>query len=632
MSRERRELIQEMELLIIDEVSMVRADLLDTIDAALRHIRKNPQPFGGVQVLYIGDLFQLPPVVKDGEWATLRQYYKTPFFFDARVIEQTAPLYLELTKIYRQKDHVFIDILNNIRNSIVLQSDLDLLHKYYKPDFKAPREENYITLTSHTAKADTINRTELEQLSGEIRTFKAEIIGDFGEKSFPAEEALELKENAQIMFIRNDKGDNRRYYNGKLATVKSIAAESIVVQFADGTDIELEKESWKNIKYQFNNDDDSFEEKIIGEFKQYPVRLAWAITIHKSQGLTFEKAVIDAGASFASGQVYVALSRLTNMEGMVLLSPIKPGSITADRSVLEFCKSGVEERLLEEQFKEDRKQFVHSLLVKTFEWAKVTDRLEYHYNDFARGLVPDKSEAASLAEKWYRISVEQKNTADKFIAQLNNLIAEAQSAGYERLKERIDKAEQYFNTSLDEIISTLGDHINVTRKKKRTTKYVKTLKELEVFLIRKAELIKAAQRIAHGLASGEETEELIEAAQVKHPVKVEPEPETPEKKKKGDSHRISLELYKNGKAITEIASEREMAESTIEGHLASFIATGEITIEELVAAEKLPVILNAINEVGSNSLGVLKEKLGADFSYADIKAVLAYHKTRSSTT
>lgn len=628
VSKERRELIQEMELLIIDEVSMVRADLLDTIDASLRHIRRNPQPFGGVQVLYIGDLFQLPPVVKDDEWNVLRQYYKTPFFFGAHVIEQTAPLYLELTKIYRQKDSTFIEILNNIRNNKVLQSDLDTIHQFYKPDFQPPRDQNYITLTSHTAKADTINRSELEALNTEVRTFKAEITGDFGEKSFPADEVLELKENAQIMFIRNDKGDNRRYYNGKIATIKSIAADSITVEFPDGTDIVLEKESWKNIKYQFNNDNDSFEEKVLGEFKQYPIRLAWAITIHKSQGLTFEKAIIDAGASFAAGQVYVALSRLTNMEGMVLLSQIKPSSITADQSVLEFCKRGVEEQLLEEQFKEDRKQYIHTLLLKTFEWAKVTDRLEYHYNDFARGIIPDKSEAAMLAEKWFKLSLEQKSTADKFIAQLSNLIAEAQVSGYERLQERIDKAEQYFNSSLNEILSALGDHIIATRKKKRTTKYVKTLKELEVFLLRKVGVIKAAQRIAYGLVSGTETGDLLEELQVKEPVKVEEEPENTAKRTKGDSHRISLDLYKSGKSVKEIATERDMAESTIEGHLTSFIGTGEIKVEELVSAEKLPVMLNTINELGM-SLGVLKEKLGSEYSYAEIKAAIAYHKTIS---
>ncbi len=294
----KRELLQELELLIIDEISMVRADMLDAVDAVLRHFRQQPLvPFGGLQVLYIGDLFQLPPVVSKEEWNLLQQHYASPFFFDAQVIRQAPPVYLELNKIYRQNEAEFIRILNNIRNNRMEPEDLERLHDYYQPEFMAPSNDHYITLTSHNAKADNINREELGKLRGHQHTFEATVTGEFNDKAFPAEKMLTLKDGAQVMLIKNDKGEARRYYNGKIGVIKKITEEKILISFPDDPDdLTLEKETWKNIRYNYNKEKDKIVEEELGTFSQYPIRLAWAITIHKSQGLTFEKAVIDAGA------------------------------------------------------------------------------------------------------------------------------------------------------------------------------------------------------------------------------------------------------------------------------------------------------------------------------------------------
>ena len=308
LSSAKRDLLRELDLLVIDEVSMVRADMLDAVDVILRHVRRQPAAaFGGVQVLYIGDLFQLPPVVKNDEWELLKQHYQSPFFFDAKVVQEDPPVYIELKKIYRQSDQGFISILNNIRNNKCSAEDLEKLHHFYKPDFYPAGEAHYITLTSHNEKAEAINRRELAKLPGKTYSYHAEISGEFYDRSYPAEEVISLKVGAQIMFIKNDKGENRRFYNGKIGVIKNVFEEKIYVSFPDETEtLAVEKETWQNIKYNYNKEKDRIEEEELGTFRQYPIRLAWAITIHKSQGLTFEKAIIDAGASFAPGQVYVA--------------------------------------------------------------------------------------------------------------------------------------------------------------------------------------------------------------------------------------------------------------------------------------------------------------------------------------
>ncbi|MFO0435098.1 MAG: ATP-dependent RecD-like DNA helicase, partial [Sphingobacteriaceae bacterium] len=354
MNKTKRAIIRELELLIIDEVSMLRADLLDAIDAMMRSVRgRTYLPFGGVQVLFIGDMYQLPPVVKDEEWQVLSEFYKSIYFFDSIVLQNDPPIYIELDKIYRQNDQQFISVLNNLRDNKVTRTDVELLNRYYKPQFKQQVNDNYITLTTHNHKANKINKDFLAELKGDSFYYQAEIKDDYPENLFPLEQTLELKKGSQVMFIKNDISGNQNYFNGKLAKVVDLSNKEIFVEFEDGQKIKLEKYKWENKRYIVNDLTNEIEEEVIGEFVHYPVKLAWAITVHKSQGLTFDKAIIDVADAFAPGQVYVALSRLRDLNGLILTSPINFNSISSDQHVTDFSNTKNEGAELEVQLNND---------------------------------------------------------------------------------------------------------------------------------------------------------------------------------------------------------------------------------------------------------------------------------------
>lgn len=623
----KRELLRELELLVIDEVSMVRADMLDAIDAILRHFRRQPLiPFGGVQVLYIGDLFQLPPVVNNLEWdGILRHHYNSPFFFDAQVVKEAPPLYLELKKIYRQNEAAFIEILNNLRNNVASEDDLYELHKHYYPGFVPDEDDHYITLTSHNYKADKINQYQLARLQGELYEFKGEVKGEFNEKALPADITLQLKVGAQVMFIKNDKGEFRRYYNGKLATIRAISKDKITVMFpGEDVELELEKETWKNIRYNYDKEKDRIEEEELGTFKQYPIRLAWAITIHKSQGLTFEKAIIDAGESFAPGQVYVALSRLTSLEGLILYSRIQPHCISTDERVIAFKKSELAADELQQQLQEERKAFIGRFIVQCFDWSKLTAAWEAHSEGYEDRQVPDKNAAVAWAKAMLIKVNEQQEIAGKFIPQLEQLVAAAETGGYTTLQQRLQAATGYFLKNLDEAEASLLQHIEEVKVKQKVKKYVKELQELELLFQRKKQLLQQALQIADAQVKGVVADDLLQIVESKKTATSEEPGKETAKPKKGETKFISLQLFKEGKSIAAIAAQRGMAYSTIEGHLAHFIGTGEIAIKDLVAEEKVAPILKALEELGGNASTPVKERLGEAFSYGEIRAVMQY--------
>ncbi len=617
----KRELLQELELLIIDEISMVRADTLDAIDTILRHFRQQPLlPFGGLQLLFIGDLFQLPPVVAGDEWELLQQYYASPFFFDAKVIAQAPPACLELKKIYRQNDARFIDLLNSIRNNHVTDADLSTLADYYQPDFVAPKTDHYITLTSHNAKADQINRQELAQLPGKVHTYDAILTGEFSDKAYPAEPTLSLKEGAQVMLIKNDKGENRRYYNGKIGTICRLSAERITIQFPDEPDeLILEKETWRNIRYSYDKDKDHVDEEELGSFSQYPIRLAWAITIHKSQGLTFKKAVIDAGDSFAPGQVYVALSRLTSLDGLVLRSRIAPWSIRTDGRVASFMENNPPNQIVEQHLEQDQRTFISTTLLRAFDWSRLTEQLQDHHDDYAKP-------ALALHD-----------IAQRFTQQLEQLLPGAEADGYQYLHERTEAATGYFIRQLDDqLLLPITKRIDEGRSQKRKKKQRKELVTLKITITRKRQQLEDALQLITGLRKGISTTRLLtslgndrrsrSAADPAAALPPGPATATPGPPERGSTRRISLQLYKEGIPIPEIAARRSLTSSTIEGHLASFIPTGEVDIKELVPEHKLIPILTVIREIGGASLGPMKSRLGDDYSYGEIKAVLQYSK------
>jgi uncharacterized protein YpbB len=632
LNNDKRQLLQQLELLIIDEVSMLRADILDEIDIILRHFRRRLfEPFGGVQLLYIGDLFQLPPVVNNEEWEVLKHHYRSPFFFDAQVIQQKPPLYLELKKIYRQHELDFINVLNNIRNNQTTDADLERLHRHYLPGYESPDNEPYITLTTHNAKADTINQNQLNKLPGKLYEFKSELKGDFNERALPAEAVLQLKEGAQVMFIKNDKGESRRYYNGKIGTITKITKDDIFVRFADAEhDMLLEKETWKNIRYQYNNEKDKIDEEEVGTFKQYPIRLAWAITIHKSQGLTFEKAIIDAGASFAPGQVYVALSRLTSLQGLVLYSRIQPHCINTDNRVIEFTRLEKEEDQLEQELQEEQKTFIARSLLLTFDWIKLTDALQMHYDEYESRQLPDKNQCIQWAKGVLDSVLKQQEMAEKFTRQLDQLLSAAPQEGYQYLHQRVTAASTWFINAMDETAAAIQSHINEIKVKTKVRKYVTALQQLYLLPERKKHQLKQAVQITEGLLKGINATallELVEEQKKSEEIKVVEQTEKiTAKPKKGDSHRTSLEMFREGKSIAEIAQLRNLAQSTIESHLASFITTGEIDIKEIVPEDKIAIILQALEEINPTTSAVtpVKEKLGEAFSYSEIRAVFVY--------
>lgn len=632
LNKSKRQLLQELELLIIDEVSMLRADLLDAVDTILKSVRRRGQrPFGGVQVLFIGDLFQLPPVIKNHEWQTLSKFYQSPSFFNAKALESSTPVYLELKNIYRQSDENFIRVLNNVRNDQMSADDLELLNRYYKPEFKPEKEGEFITLTTHNQKADVINSQHLNQLSGKEYVYPALISGDFNENTVIAESNLKLKEGAQVMFVRNDKEEKPRYYNGKIGVVKSIYKNDIKVQFPD-SDLELivERETWENKRYKLNKETQELDEDVKGTFTQYPIRLAWAITIHKSQGLTFEKAIIDAGQSFAAGQVYVALSRLISLDGLVLHSKISADCINSDKSAIAFSDSEKEADVLNAELEQAQVTFIQNMILKEFDWQKLKWSCTNFLQEMDGKRLPEKDQAINLVKKVDQAIRNLQDIAQKFIPQLKSLLDDSDDYNYQNVNHRIQAATKYFKDSLTtDVIDPLQEHFDSMKKKSGVKKYLRELNELIALLRLKYFHLNEIAQLTIGLSQNIDLSELftqITAGRKKRQERVENESQK-EKRVKGESQLLSLEMFKEGKSIEDIAQERSLSPSTVEGHLIGFIGT-ELKLSQLVNEEKAIQITKVIESLPEPSLGAVKGKLGDEFSYSDIRAVMNDRKAK----
>ena len=478
-SKQKRELIQHADLLVIDEVSMLRADLLDSIDATLRYIRRDSRTFGGIQMLYIGDMFQLPPVVKDDEWELLKEYYQSPFFFHSKAFARTRPVYMELKKVYRQREREFVDLLNRVRNNELLAEDFDKLNQRYRPDFSPPNEgEKYIVLCTHNYKADNINNDKLAALKTKMHTFEGEVKGDFPDYALPTDRALRLKVGAQIMFIKNDLRKPSRYYNGKLAEVTRIENDEIYARpEGDSQDFKIEKELWRNVRYKLNRSKAEIEEEELGSFKQFPVRTAWAITIHKSQGLTFERAVIDAGQAFAGGQTYVALSRCTSMDGVILRSPIKPESVQTNEHAVGFARSEPPAEALSQQLDAAKNQYRTEHFLRYFDFLPLITLLNNHNRQTEYKVSDELISAHELAVSLCRQGEALRATANRFSEQLRQMI---DAGNKDSLRERCTKAVDYFMSEIDKtLLRPLQEHKAEISKKKRAKAYCTSLNELE---------------------------------------------------------------------------------------------------------------------------------------------------------
>ena len=633
LRHDKREVLRQLDLLVIDEISMVRADLLDAIDTVMRHVRRQPLiPFGGVQMVYIGDLFQLPPVARQEDWSILESHYKSPFFFEAKALLTAPPLYIELKKMYRQKDDVFINILNNVRNNCCTTEDLERLHQQYDSTFTPSKKESYITLTSHNVRADTINQNELNKLSGKSFIYNAQITGEFYDRSFPAEKELRLKVGAQIMFIKNDKGEARRYYNGKIGTVTNLEKDKITVVFPNETDdLELELEKWENIRYTYDQQKDNLNQEELGTFTQYPIRLAWAITIHKSQGLTFERAIVDAGVSFAAGQVYVSLSRLTSLDGLVLYSRISPNSISTDKRVIDYVQTEKAEDELQQILETEQKLYVQQYLLQSFFWQQITDVVQVNLEAYEHRQFQDKAASITWAIELMQHSNKLMEVAEKFTRQLEYLCKTCEEDKYKMLFDRTSAACNYFIAALDEnLIGCTQKHINEVTIKQKVKRYVKELQVMLVIFKRKKQQIQQAFQLAEALHQSVDIQELLKMVKQKDEEidstvsKNENQEVQTDKKEKGESKRISLQLFKKGKSIADISIERGMSPGTIETHLASFISTGEIDVLDLVEVSKVDLLVKIMKEKPDLKQSEIKQIAGESVCYSDIRAVVSF--------
>ena len=467
-SKEKKNIIRTLDLLVIDEISMVRADLLDQIDAVLRLHKDRHRPFGGVQLLMIGDLSQLAPVVKENEWTLLREYYHTPYFFGSHALQQTQHVTIELTHVYRQTDHTFINILNEVRENRLTSESLARLNSRVDNRQQTEADSQFgdgtIRLTTHNVTANRYNEERMDALKGVRFSFRAEVSGNFPESSYPAEEKLVLKKGCQVMFLKND-AQGSRYYNGKLGIVSAIDAERICVRgIDDGVEIEVEPDVWTNARYVIDKETKEIREEIEGEFRQYPLRLAWAITVHKSQGLTFDRAVLDVNAAFASGQVYVALSRCRSLEGLVLTAPLLAQSVKTDALVTDYMNMELEQaQHTAGHLTTLERDYYLAMLTELFNFKTLeTDfrrmlRLidEHLYKVYPLLLKEYKQADERMAKEITAISV-------TFYRQYSALVLESTDyASDPLLAERIHKAASYFLERLDEFMAPLTERASL---------------------------------------------------------------------------------------------------------------------------------------------------------------------------
>jgi len=483
-SKEKKRIIKSLDLLVIDEISMVRADLLDSVDAVLRRHRRNDQPFGGVQLLMIGDLHQLSPVAKQDEWQLLKQYYESVYFFSSHALDQAELLTIELKHIYRQSDARFIKLLNRVRDNRLDAATIEIINQCYIENFTPKKDEGYITLTTHNNSADSINKSRLSALRAKEHRFEAEVSGEFPEHTFPTPGTLVLKVGAQVMFLRNDTSIEKRYYNGKIGKIKTISGRQICITCpGESEDIMVEAVEWENIKYKVDQENKEIQEDIIGKFKQFPLKLAWAITIHKSQGLTFDKAVIDAESAFAQGQVYVALSRCKTLAGMVLSSRIPARGIETDDSVLNFIEKARQNPPSENRLQAAKVFYQQQLLLECFDFQLLHNRLNYFVRLLAGNTSLVQISGASDLVRLRQLADKQIFTvSEKFKQQLRTIFIQQslpESDAY--ILERISKASEWFqdNFSLifDDLVQNFQMETDNKELRKKTDNALNNLKQ-----------------------------------------------------------------------------------------------------------------------------------------------------------
>ena len=646
MSGLKKAVIRNMELLIIDEVSMLRADLLDAMDFMMQTIRRKSSPFGGVQVLFIGDLLQLPPVIRDEEWRTLRTYYKGKFFFHSHVVQKNPPLYIELSKIFRQTDDDFISILNNLRNNQISQTDIQTLNQYVLPNFDFKSNKGYITLTTHNAKADAMNAQALEDLEGKQVIYKPEIIGDFPDKIFPIEEHLKLKVGAQIMFVKNDLSFDKNYFNGKMGFIKSLSSHEILVYFPEeNKTIEVEKYEWQNIRYKVDEMTKEIEEEVLGTFVHYPIKLAWAITVHKSQGLTFDKAALDVSQVFLPGQAYVALSRLRSLNGLILLSPLQMNGISNDKDVMDYSLNKATDEVLENTLQLETKSFIHNYLINAFDWSDLAQEWRNHqfsYNEKSES--SEKSKYAIWAKKQTGAIDSLLDPSRKFVLQLNKLFSQ-EEVDLNHILTRIQAAFDYFLLPMDNLVYEILWKIEEVIRMKKVKAFYEELVVLEELQIKAVLRLMKAKLLIETVVSGETisrenltSEEIkqykirkVEAIRTEFKNvnvtliedEIDLERYTKNKKTKKEPKKSTVqetyELWLEKNSIQEIAVIRKFTPETILVHLTKLIIAKTIRINDVLPEDKLLDLADAFKGYKEETVSPLKEKYGDKFTWEELR-------------
>jgi hypothetical protein len=732
-SRVKKQIMQSLDLLIIDEISMVRGDVLDAVDEVLRRFRRSSHPFGGVQLLMIGDLHQLSPVVKPDEWEVLQEFYQSVYFFSSKALNRTQFVTIELQHIFRQSDETFVQLLNKVRVNRLDEACIQELNTRYCQDFLPDTEKGYITLTSHNTKAQNINEHKLQELAGEGYRFQAKVVGDFPEYIYPTSADMLLKRGAQVMFVRNDPSPDKRYYNGKIGKVSSISKDKIRVTCSgESGQITLEPLIWENITYTLDPQTKEIQEDVVGTFEQYPLKLAWAITIHKSQGLTFERAIIDARDAFAHGQVYVALSRCKSLEGIVLSSPLSAKGIRSDRTIDAFEQEVKENQPDQRQLEQAELAYQQQLLLECFDMSALKGRLGYLvrlvlgnarvvrlrgiedirkleesvnqdivgvgeifrrelHRIFAKGNLPETDahtlERTRKASRWFqdtfdrifgnvlpamhietdnallrkKLGIALENLKKEVAIKLAGIVSCEQGFSLSRYLQAVSKAEVdltpnkvrghkvegYTESDIShpELYETLKDWRRQKAKKLKMSPHQIVHQQVAIQIAVSLPQTMAELKKIHGVGQrtierfGQDLVDLVTAYRSKHGIEQVVLPDRSKDKKKGtqadsfgqksaDTKQITLDMFKQGIPPAQIAEERGLALSTIEGHLSYWVEQGTVDIHSLLSAERRMAIEQALSETRSNSLKEIKDKLDDDCSYGQIKLVLA-HQNRS---
>lgn len=621
-SKIKRDIIRTLDLIVIDEISMVRSDLLDAVDAVMRRYRDYSKPFGGAQLLMIGDLQQLAPVIKEDEWTLLSSVYDTPYFFSSKALAVASYYTVELKTVYRQQDLSFISLLNKIRENKATDENIAELNKRYIPGFTPNKNSDYIRLTTHNYQAQAINDHELASLPTKEFVFNAKVEGTFPETSYPADKQLILKQGAQVMFIKND--PDKRFFNGMIGEVVSVDSENIVVRSKDGGQaFNLDMAEWTNSKYTLDDTSKEIKETIEGVFRQYPLRLAWAITIHKSQGLTFDHAIIDASHSFAHGQTYVALSRCRSLEGIVLSSPLQREAMISDNVVDSFVEKLDEHTPTDDNISTLQRKYVVQVLDDLFDFTQ----LQSSYNMLLRTLDEHfYRKYPKLLAEYKRVGMkfdELIKVAQKFKLQYTRLVEGAQQE--ELLEERIHKAAVYYSSKLSEF-EILCDKTKISTDNKLIKKQFE-----ERFSTYKSELSLKTRLLKHECDNNVKftVADLLSAkAKILLGITDEAEPKTIKKVKvpkmpkapKIPTHEISFNMFIGGMTIEQIAAERGLAASTIFTHLINYVESGQIGIDSLISNEHSDEIRSyfAGNSIPA-SLKDIKEALSPSITYEEIR-------------